>query len=225
MAVRLKSRRECPPNGFLVTIGAVNQKEPRQFWNFTEAVAWFQSVAASNPGLQLPTDPAVIGNFIDQQNALRCLAIPGADAYVVKGGPAHVETKKATLLKPLVVVGDKLRQLSAGVSLLEEWQAQGYPTVPATEATRRAVICATCPQNGLGDLTRWFTIFASEQIRRRIANVQKLELKTPSDDQLGICEACLCPLKLKVHVPLANIKKHLTPKTSAALDPRCWISE
>jgi hypothetical protein len=120
-------------------------------------------------------------------------------------------------------VGDKIRQLSAGVSLLEEWQDQGYPTVPAAEADPRAAICASCPQNGLGDLTRWFTIFASEQIRRRIETAQKLELKTPSDDKLGICEACLCPLKLKVHVPLPLIQKHLIPKTKDALDPHCWV--
>jgi hypothetical protein len=223
MAVRLKSRTECPPGGFVVTIAPV--KQTKQFWSFNEAVTWFQGIAVSNPHLGLATDPVAIGNFIDQQNALRVLGIPGADVYVLrKGGPTHLETKKtASLLKPLIAVGDKIRQLSAGAVLLEEWQGEGFPTVPAAEAEPRAVICATCPQNGLGDLTRWFTVFASETIRRRIETAQKLELKTPSDANLGICEACLCPLKLKVHVPVDIIKKHLTPKSLEALDPRCWI--
>jgi hypothetical protein len=223
MAVRLKSRRECPPGGFQVTIAKINQTKP--FWSFAEAVTWFHGIATSNPNLGLPTDPVTIENFIDQQNALRMMGIPGADAYIIgKGGPVQIqETKKATLLKPLIAVGDKIRQLTAGAVLLDEWQDEGCPTVLAAEANRRAIICAACPQNGLGDLTRWFTVFASETIRKRIESAQKSELKTPSDDKLGICEACLCPLKLKVHVPLTNIKKHLTPKSQAALDPRCWI--
>lgn len=223
MAVRLKSRTECPPGGFYVTIAPINQT--KQFWSFDEAVSWFSGIADSNPHLKLPTNPVVIGNFIDQQNALRCLGIPGADSYVIqKGGPLHnLETKKATLLKPLVAVGDKIRQLSAGAVLLEEWQDDGFPIEPVESADHRATICATCPQNGLGDLTRWFTVFASEKIRRRVEAAQKLELKTASDDRLGICEACLCPLKLKVHVPLAIIKRHLTPNSLEALDPHCWI--
>lgn len=222
MSVSLKSRTECPPGGFYVTIPTINQT--RQFWSFGEAVAWFSGIANSNPHLNLPTNPVAIGNFIDQQNALRVMGIPGAENYVnQKGGPANLETKKATLLKPLIAVGEKIRQLAAGAVLLDEWGDEGFPTVLAEESAGRAATCAVCPQNGFGDLTRWFTVFASEKIRRKIEAAQKLELKTPFDDKLGICEACLCPLKLKVHAPLANIKKHQTPKSLAALDKNCWI--
>jgi len=223
MAIRLKSRTECPPGGFIVTIAPINQT--KTFWSFGEAVSWFSGIANSNPQLKLPTQPDTIANYIDQQNALRCLGIPGADVYVIgKGGPIQTaETKKVTLLKPLTAVGDKIRQLAAGATLLDEWRAEGYPTVPATEATRRAFICADCPKNGQGDLTRWFTVLASEAVRKWVEIAQKLELKTPYDNDLGICEACLCPLKLKVHIPLLNIQKHLTAKSQAALDPRCWI--
>lgn len=221
--VRLKNpHRECPIDGFWVEIGAIKQK--RQFWSYREATAWPLSIATSNPHLGLPTDPAYWNNFVSQQNALRCLTYAGGENYVIReGGPVHLETKKATLLKPLVAVGDKLRQLHAGTVLLAEWLGEGCPTVPADESACRAATCAVCPQNGLGDLTRWFTVFASEGIRQGIETAQKQGLKTPSDDKLGICEACLCPLKLKVHVPLANIKKHQTPKAQAALDLRCWI--
>ena len=222
MGARLKSRRECPPGGFIVSIAAINQSRP--FWSFGEAVEWFTGVAVNNPTLKLPTNPDDIANYIDQQNALRCLGIPGADAYVLKGGPTHYqETKKATLLSPVIAVGEKIRQLSAGAKILVEWLGTGAHPVDPAEATRRASICATCPKNGLGDLTRWFTVFASEEIRQKVAVAQKLELKTQHDEQLGICDACLCPLKLKVHVPTENIVAHLTPAARAALDPRCWI--
>ncbi len=223
MAVRLKSRTECPPGGFIVTIASINQT--KEFWSFRDAVLWYHGIATANPRLGLKTDPNLIGDFIDQQNALRVASIPGAESYLVqKGGPAQfAETKKVTLLKPLVAVADKVRQLSAGADLLEEWEAEGCPTVDPAESARRAAICADCPQNGLGDLTRWFTVFASERIRKRVENAKALELKTPSDEKLGICEPCLCPLKLKVHIPLANIKKHQSQRTAASLDERCWI--
>src|SRR5208282_5629965 len=117
MAIRLKSRTECPPGGFVVTIAPINQT--KQFWSFTEGVSWFQGIATSNPALKLPTNPGSIADFIDQQNALRMLTIPGADAYLAqKGGPDQLtETKKVSLFKPIVAVGDKIRQLSAGAVL------------------------------------------------------------------------------------------------------------
>jgi hypothetical protein len=48
-------------------------------------------------------------------------------------------------------------------------------------------------------------------------------LKTDLDHALNICQACLCPLKLKVHVPLDLIRKHLSPQAKSALDTHCWI--
>ena len=223
MAVRLKSRTECPPGGFIVTISALNLTQT--FWSFVEAANWFAGIARANPFLKLPATPDAIASYIDQQNAIRCLGIPGADIYVIqKGGPAqNLETKKATLLKPLVAVGEKIKQLAAGAVLLEDWQGDDCPTVPPAESARRAAVCVTCPQNGQGDLTRWFASFASEAIRHRIEAAQKLALKTPSDARLGVCEACTCPLRLKVHVPISYITEHLTPASRADLDPRCWI--
>lgn len=227
--VRLKSRRECPPGGFLVTIGQV--KQSKQFWSFREAADWFQEIARANPSLGLPTDRDRAETFVDQQNALRCLTIAGAESYIVeKGGQAVADTKKsATLLKPIVVVADKVRLLAAGHALLEDWDGQGHPLVDPPEANRRAGICAErpggspCPQNRAGDLTRWFTVPANEAIRHRIETAQQLELKTDLDHALNICQACLCPLKLKVHVPLDLIRKHLSPQAKSALDTHCWI--
>ncbi len=223
--VRLKSRRDCPPGGFLVTIGHINKDQPRQFWNFGNAADWFQEVARANPSLSLPTDRAAAENFVDQQNALRCLTLPGADIYVLeKGGQTVSGAKKAaTLLRPLVAVADKVRLLTAGRALLAEWDEQGAVPVNPIESTRRAAICAGCPQNRTGDLTRWFTVPASETIRRQIEEVQNLDLKTPHDGELNVCQACLCPLKLKVHVPIDLIRKHLSDQAKSALDARCWI--
>ena len=119
----------------------------------------------------------------------------------------------------------KVRQLAAGAAILADWLGDGAPLVDSETANTRAVICATCPQNGRGDLYRWFTVFASETIRKQISAFQDRKLTTPSDEKLGICYACLCPLKLKVHVPVESIKNHLSETARAKLDPRCWITK
>ena len=64
MAMRLKSRTECPPGGFIVTLSQLPPKDrDRTFWSFAEAVGWFQGVARDNPRLNLPTDPAKIASI------------------------------------------------------------------------------------------------------------------------------------------------------------------
>jgi len=225
MGVRLKNPwRECPPGGFVVNIGKVNKTE--QFWSFREAIAWYRGIALANPSLKLTTDDNAIAKFVDQQNALRVMGIPGGEYYVLKGGPVQTqETKKATLFQPVVAVGDKVKQLVAGAAILADWVGAGAHPVEADIANSRAAICATCPQNGLGNLTRWFTVFASETIRKQIETAQALKLTTSFDEKLGVCAACLCPLKLKVHVPLSNIKSHLSATVRESLDPRCWITK
>lgn len=225
MAIRLKNRSECPPGGFIVTISKLSTS--RQFWSFSDALAWFDGVARANPQAGLPTNPTVQADFIDQQNALRCLTFQGGDSYISeKGGPtAHAETKKASLLKPVVAVADKVRQLKAGVKVLSDWIGAGAHPVEQAEADRRAAICEKCPQNGHGDWTSWFTLPAAAEIRTLLESAKQADLKTALDDKLGVCEACLCPLKLKVHVPLDHIKTHISATAKASLDKRCWILE
>jgi hypothetical protein len=222
MNVRLKSRRECPPSGFLVSIGTIARD--KQFWSFAEAVAWFHGVAVANPHLGLPTDPVKIENYIDTQNAVRVLGIPGAESYVIKeGGPGHWETKKATLLKPVVAVGGAIKQLAAGAEILREWLGEGAVPVARELAEARAETCVKCPENGLGDLTRWFTTFTSESIRKGVEALQKQDLKVVKHDKLGICNVCLCPLKLKVFTPLKHITPHLSAEVQAKLPAHCWM--
>ena len=71
--------------------------------------------------------------------------------------------------------------------------------------------------------TSSFTIPTSELIRKQLSMRQDMALKTESDEKLGVCNACGCPLKLKVHVPASHIKKHTSEAVKRELDPRCWI--
>jgi len=69
----------------------------------------------------------------------------------------------------------------------------------------------------------FFTKPASEFIRRQIEERHNLKLETSKDDQLGVCGACDCPLKLKMHPPIKVIRDHIGKDAIARLDPRCWI--
>ena len=80
-----------------------------------------------------------------------------------------------------------------------------------------------CPQNGTGNFTKWFTLPAANYIHKHLATLHEADITTPWDDYLGICEACLCPLKAKVWCPLDIIQAHATPEGLARLDKSCWI--
>lgn len=120
------------------------------------------------------------------------------------------------------VAGVKLA--AAGGALLLEWEESGQPPVREDIAEHRASVCASCPRNGQGDYTRWFTVPISEMVRKRIQRLHAMKLATKFDERLGVCEACLCPLKLKVHTPLDIIHRHLRPEAKAKLWEQCWIT-
>lgn len=222
MPLQLKNLWQSVPNGFQYT-----QKETGwslTTWDFNELCRAVQKHRQSNPKLGLSLDLSDIESEVNQVNAQRMMTIPGADIYVQNsGGSVSASALGKQIPQRLLDVAEKVAQLNAGRALISEWKSLGYDPVPKEESNRRAEICTDCPQNGKGDLTRWFTVPASERIRKEIESLKNENLTTEHDSKLGICEACLCPLRLKVHTPLPLIRKHLTDQSKAALDPRCWI--
>jgi len=93
-------------------------------------------------------------------------------------------------------------------------------------ADKRAAICVQCPQNGSGGLSRYFTVPVATLIKSRFERLHEMKLVTPNDAQLGVCDACLCPLRLKVWTPMEFIVKHTEknawPKFQQTT-PRCWV--
>lgn len=111
----------------------------------------------------------------------------------------------------------------AGADTLVDWIASGAEAVPGEKSAERALVCSSCPKNGQGDLLSYFTRPAAEAIRRTVQRKLEMQLTTPSDDTLGICTVCDCPLKLKVHLPIENIGKKLAAVTRSELPEWCWI--
>jgi hypothetical protein len=168
-----------------------------------------------------------VANELDAYNDARCRA-HGWIHYVTSESPPPFLAPRSSLpLRPGGAAGEKGgSRIVAGIKTLLDWLGSGGQPVAKELAEKRALVCATCPQNGRGDWTRWFTVPASQKIKKQLEIRNDLKLATSQDGKLGVCEACLCPLHLKTWAPLEHILKEMDEATKAKLNqenPRCWI--
>lgn len=223
----LKSRDRVPPNGFQYLQVQTGWKSwdanPNTASDFNLLCQLLQQHRLANPQYKLPTDLTAIQNEVDTVNALRCLGMRGGDYYVQEGVAAPFQPALSAITDKLRAAVEGVKKVSSGAAVLLDWEESGDPPVSSEVSASRAEICATCPKNGKGDFTHYFTIPLSQLIRTSLNRLADLNLSTPSDDKINVCEACLCPLKLKVHTPMKHILEHTSGEVKAELDPRCWI--
>jgi len=219
--VRLKSRREACIDGFQFVDAAISDQVMKN-WDFESLVGEVQSRRAANPRFGLTTDLNSIRQEVDQANALRMLSIRNADSYIVSDpGPLP---NRAALRSPSwqgAVGGAK--KVVAGMGVLKDWLGAGGVPVVKEKSEGRSAVCAVCPQNQPGNLLAIFTQPVAERIKAQIAMKLDMNLATTNDAKLNVCQACWCPLELKVHTPLEHIVEHLSDEVKAKLDPACWI--
>ncbi len=179
----------------------------------------------ANPQFRLSTSLPAIEEELERTNAARISAIPGAAGeYLMDVGGAQPSAsfQSAPTLAAQVVAA--VKAVSVGARTILDFEESGEPPVDNFKALERAEVCVTCPMNEAGDLTRFFTIPASEQIRKQLERKHELKLETGLDHKLNVCSACLCPLKLKVWFPLKFILTHMSDEVKAKLDSKCWIT-
>lgn len=221
----LKSRQRQIPNGFKFRIPEVRwQSAP--FASFDTIVNQVLNLVTSNPALQkvYPTSREAIADLVDRVNADFC-KLNGWNAYITDPAPDVSPPKPMapSAVQRLQAVAGAVKKVNAGARLLLDWEKSGQPPVDNSLAQERAFVCSTCPQNGKGDLTSWFTKSASELIRSQLSRLHGLNLSTALDDKLGVCDVCLCPLKLKVHAPKSLILEHIPDDVKSQLPAHCWI--
>jgi len=219
--VRLKSRTQCPVNGFQFIDPAISP-DAMQTWDFESLVAQVQNRRAANPRFGLTTDANSIRQEVDAQNALRMLSIRNAESYVTVEGGADPNRSAPRSPSWAGAVGGVVK-VAAGMGILKDWLGAGGQAVPPAKSETRAGVCTVCPQNQPGNLLALFTQPVAERIKAQLAMKQDLSLTTSYDDKLEVCQACACPLKLKVHTPLEHILAHLPAEVREKLDPSCWI--
>lgn len=222
MSVKMKNRMQSPPNGWQFTIPQIGVTN-NQSWSFDEMLNKYLAIALANPKLKLPTDRAKAADMLDTQNAMRVLQIKGADTYVTFSGGAP--PPKMFLPRSHAASVDAGTNIASGMELLADWLGTGKKPVSKLQAEKRAVVCAGCPMNKPGDWKAIFTKPASASIRKLLSLKHDLKLETLHDSQLEICEACLCPLRLKVWCDITLIRSHTSQEQLNQFHEGCWIRE
>lgn len=216
---RLKDRQRQIPGGFRFAIPELNYASS-PFSSFDIITNSVFSVMQANPALASargwPQTRGDVADWVDEFNANVCWH-NGWKEYI--NGEPSGEPPKYTAPPA------KLAALAGGAQAIVEWLGAGGAPVSSELAAGRAKVCVKCPLNQQGDLSNFFERATSELIRRQIASARSESFTTPDDNKLGVCSACYCPLRLKVHFPIHHIRKNLTLESTAALDANCWITK
>lgn len=232
MAYRLKDRNKQIPNGYKFV-------QPETGWQ-AQRFASFYSIARDlkNHRLGRPdlvtkhgwrTDAEGVEFDVEQFNVRLCLQHGWGeylDGLEVGGGlPPKSKTPSQQEVEQVGAAAGRAKKIWSGVRTLNDWIDSGEPPVPAELSTKRATICAACPKNTTGDFTAWFTKPAAGAIQKQIEKLADRKLSTPMDDKINVCDVCLCPLKLKVHTPIAFIRTNINESVLVDLQktPGCWI--
>lgn len=218
---RLKSLDRHPPHDFQYLHPEIGQAEPFR-GSFPHVCKEELKFRRANPFLcqkyGWKLDMAEIEKAVHDYNLHRCIQ-EGWHEFVTDGPAEYVAPQKKILRGAVAAV----ETTKAGIGVWMDFIGEGGIPVDQKLATERASVCVDCPQNKQGGLRNWFIEKAVTEITQLFGILTDLDVKTPHDAKLGVCEACLCPMKAKVHVPLIHIKKHLTEDAAKKLDARCWI--
>lgn len=235
---RLKSRQHQVPNGFFFRESAINwdsRKVLGMHPSFETLVTAVISARRANPHQRethrWSLDRSVVGDEVEAFNVKVCQSMGWTNYLAEAGGgapPPFVHQSPAEQ-KQLARAAVAAKKLWDGIKTISDWLKSDIPSVPKEQAEKRAATCVACPFNGQGDLTSWFTLPAAAAIKRQLELVQKRDLGTSLDEQLGVCAekdgngGCLCPLRMMVHVPIALKLQHMSPQTKAGMHPNCWV--
>jgi hypothetical protein len=209
--IRMKNRMQAPVNGWQFFQSQTNwnlvEQAPVAQWDFNLAVQSIIAHRKLNPRFNLPTDPASVENELDYANAKRMQSIQGAESYI-QSNEDPIPKPQPQRLQGLHAVVGGVSKVAYGAATVIDWIKSGEEAVSQELATKRASICATCEKNA---------------IKAAVSQREGWNLTTPHDEKLKVCTACLCPLKLKVHMPLDAITKRLPKESYEDLVPQCWI--
>lgn len=228
--IRLASRRNLPPGGIQFVQPETSwhswEQAPGSDSSFEMCVAALIAHRQANPRFNLPTDVATVSAQVDYYNAARLKSVANAQSYIIEdAAPPPNFPSPPRPPSRLADVGRAVGKLRAGAKVLTDWLGEGGQPVATEVMMVRAQTCIECPKNSRGDLTRWFTLPVAATIKKMLEARQDLNLSTPFDDKLGVCEVCLCSNKLKVWVPGEFIRSHTSPEVLAELPAACWVKQ
>lgn len=216
------SRSQFPPNGWQFYQPSTGWSAPTpKASTFDQTVQLIIKHRLANPAQtarnNLAIDPVSVGNELENFTRAR-LGMPPMGVNAVDPKALAPRPLPQGVAAAVAAAG----KMADGVALLLDWLPDGV-AVQKSLSERRGGVCATCPQNSDKAFGSWFTEPVSARLKKMVEARIDLDLTTPYDDKLGVCGVCLCPMKLKVHVPLDFILAHTKPATMAEFPEHCWI--
>lgn len=134
------------------------------------------------------------------------------------------DAKKKGVRASLTRLYESVRAAGTGARILADWLGEGAKPVNIALAQARANVCLGCDQNREGH--KWMKLTANtvraiaEQMREKDAQ----GLRVIDEERLHACARCLCPLPLKIHVPLATILAQTDEETLNSMPDYCWMT-
>ncbi len=222
--MRLKSRDKFIPGEFQAIHPEAGQKTP---WkgSFNEIVKLEHDFRQKNPALVKKNgwslDPEDIANDIDISNAQRMVAAGYFGFVELEGEPEKKTSLTGRLLQSAASAVGKAK---TALAIYKDLFGATGKVVPREEAERRAASCVACPLNDTaGGLKAYFVKEAAQELMLLFGILKDMDVNTSLDDKLGVCKACSCPMRSKVHIEGAVLKKNMPPEDIAKLHPSCWI--
>lgn len=226
---RLRNRQIQIPGGYQFYVPETRW-QPRAGSSFQGIVDALINHRRSQPYLtqqhKWSLDPSTVANEVDAFNAAICERMGWKDYINVQSAEPptpRFRTLPQTSQNQLTAAAEKAKKVWQGVKSLNDWIDSNTAPVEKELAEKRAAVCAVCPVNGAGGMEQFFTKLAAEVVRKQFERVADRNISTTLDEKLGVCTACLCPLKLVVHVPLKFKLAHMGPETKRDLHPSCWV--
>lgn len=119
----------------------------------------------------------------------------------------------------------KAVQVAVGVRSLFKWWMGGESPVPAKQSKERSYKCLICPLNRPETDFEIVTGTVASLTKEVMAFRHRQSMTLPDEHLLGVCDACGCDLKLKLHVPIKHILDTMKEEQLQALHANCWIRE
>lgn len=207
-----------PPGGWQFTQPQTGYRLPTPISStFDQSCSLILKHRLANPAItrqhNLSTDLDVIGHELMTFTKRRLKITDDASPKPV--APASIAQRVGA-------VAAVVRSIGVGAGNLLAWSDNGK-VVPREVAEARAAVCVTCPRNGKGDWRKIFTGPAVSIIQNQLATKNSMQLATSKDEQLKVCEACWCPLSLKVWAPLEYALRKMSQDTKDRLVENCWM--
>lgn len=123
---------------------------------------------------------------------------------------------------------DEIKATASGSRILLGWIGSGGVPVSRQKAQGRAFVCefgdgTGCPMNCEANWWDRIKDSIASFIKDAIALKSSLGMDLVNENRVHMCRACKCCIRLKVWVPIENIKSGVTEDQMKTFPTFCWI--